>query len=175
MRSWKNLLALSIAVCVAAPAIAGDGKTTASGIVDVMLSSESGLVGHYLDRQGHPIDGSLVVLSQAGVPVGKTTSNRSGIFHIPSVRQGVYELTLGDQTRTIRAWPAQLAPPAAQPLTVIRDGIAIRSQGTNTGNIVGIVGGLTGITLGIIAIDIAMDAEDDAKEARKEVSALRSP
>lgn len=176
----KLSLVLSLAV-VSASAYAGDAQPrpdSASGVADVTLAADSGLSGQYLDGAGQPIDGAMVTLTHRNSVIGSTTTDARGAYHFPQVRQGVYQLTTGTQTQTIRVWEPRLAPPAAgRMLTTVRSDQIVRGQfaaiGASTIGTVGGVAGVAGAGAGTYAVVETQDAQDDAEEAMAEAAHLR--
>jgi hypothetical protein len=183
MTGLKHLLLGLSLTLVAGPALAAAPPTsrgeTTSGIADVVLSSDSGLSGRFLDGEGRPVDGAIVALSRNRTVIARTATGSGGAYHLPQVEQGVYQLTLGTQTQTVRVWNPQLAPPAAQQLlTTVRGDEVVRAQLglASFGSTAGIVGGAAGVVgagAGGYSVTQSMDAQDEADAAVKEAAALR--
>jgi len=180
----KLILGLSVAAA-SVPAFAGTpqapGVESKSGIVDVVPDPNSGLSGRFLDGEGQPVDGAIATLSQHRQVVARTSTDRSGAYQFAQVQPGVYHVTLGTQTQTIRVWNSNLAPPAAQQLvTTVRADQIVRGQlgliGGSIGSTVGTVGGVAGIAgagAGGYSITQSMDAQDEADAAVQEAAELR--
>lgn len=180
----KLILGLSVVV-VTVPASGGAPQAlnshSKSGIADVVLSTDAGLSGRFIDGEGQAVDGAIVTLSRHGHIVGRTSTDSSGVYHLPHVQQGVYQVTLGTQTQTIRVWNPQLAPPAAQAtITTVRADQVVRGQfgliGGSISSTVGTVGGVAGVAgagAGGYSVTQSMDAQDEADAAVEEAAALR--
>jgi hypothetical protein len=177
----KLIFGLSLTV-VTGPAFAGVSHTpnsrSNSGITDVVLSTDAGLSGRFIDGEGQAVDGALVTLSRQRTVVDRTSTDSSGAYHFPQVQQGVYQLTLGTQTQTIRVWSPQLAPPAAlATITTVRTDQIIRGQfaliSASTMGAVGGVAGVAGAGASGYSVMQSMDAQDEADAAVKEAAYLR--
>jgi hypothetical protein len=182
MSGLKRLIfGLSITV-VAVPAFAAapqaSGSHSKSGISDVILTAEAGLSGRFIDGEGQAVDGAIVTLSRNRSVVDRTSTDKSGAYHFAQVQQGVYQLTLGTQTQTIRVWHSELAPPAAlATITTVRADQIVRGQfGLISASTMGAVGGVAGVAgagAGGFSVMQSMDAQDEADAAVKEAAQLR--
>lgn len=88
-------------------------------ISDIALGAEGSLSGLVVDVQGLPVSQAPVVLRQAGQPGAAVTTDRLGQFRISGVPGGTYQLTVGSQSRLLRLWATETAPPQAKPMAVV--------------------------------------------------------
>jgi hypothetical protein len=177
----KLILGLSFTL-VAGPAVGAAPQAanshSKSAIADVVLSTDSGLSGRFIDGEGQPVDGAIVTLSRNRSVIDRTSTDKSGAYHFAQLQQGVYQLTLGTQTQTIRVWNPALAPPAAlATITTVRADQIVRGQfgliSASTMSAFGAVGGTIGTGAGGYSVMKSMDAQDEADAAVQEAAALR--
>lgn len=81
---------------------------------DVTLDRAGCLHGSVVDAQGVPVAGAEVVLRQLGREVGRACTDPGGRFLAGPVRGGMYQLSVGEHGRLVRAWAANTAPPASK-------------------------------------------------------------
>lgn len=172
------LVCLSVAAgrAQASDLLTKPSATPASGVADVSLAEAGSLTGRFVSSAGIGVDGALVVLSQRDAVLAKSTTNADGVYEFSGLRQGIYKLTVGHQSQTVRVWDEKTAPPSARSVvTTVRQDHVVRGQGAGgLAATVGIVGGVTGVALGGYAISVAKDAEDEAAEANRHLEEMEA-
>lgn len=148
-------------------------------VPDVAMSAGGKLTGAVVTRQGKSLDGAVVVISQVGEPIAKTTTDAKGVFAVAGLRGGVYQLHVGGQETTVRAWTAEAAPPAARTQAVLVTGEAVRGQDPFMGmDVITLwtLGASTGalIVAAINQSDIN-DLEDQLDDIEEKLDAMASP
>ena len=140
----------------------------ASQVTDVELKSDNSFQGKPVDARGQVQPNTPVTVQnvQTGQTV-RTTTAADGTFGIQNLQPGVYDVTVGRMTSTVRIWPFQAAPagsvqqvayqPPAEGLPIVGDltGGAVGGGTTGGGILSGgsglLVGGaILGVTAGII-------------------------
>tara|TARA_R110002072_G_scaffold302999_1_gene491022 strand:+ start:50738 stop:51274 length:537 start_codon:yes stop_codon:yes gene_type:complete len=83
----------------------------ASQITDVELKSDNSFQGKPVDARGQVQPNTPVTVQnvQTGQVV-RTTTAADGTFGIQNLQPGVYDVTVGRMTSTVRIWPFQAAP-----------------------------------------------------------------
>lgn len=116
MRYGRCLSCVAAFAMVATPLMAAeasnDGK--AEQVFDVTISKTGTLVGQVLNASGQPQANADVAAVSKTQVVSKTKTNARGVFQLPVTSAGVYRVALADRAFTVRAWQADLAPPAAK-------------------------------------------------------------
>lgn len=145
-------------------------QAAASQITDVELKSDNSFQGKPVDARGQIQSNAQVTIQnvQTGQTV-RTTTAADGTFGIQNLQPGVYDVTVGRMTSTVRIWPYQAAPagsvqqvayqpPAEEGIPIVSDltnGLTTTTTTTTGGGTVGgnqlLVGGaILGVTAGII-------------------------
>lgn len=136
-------------------------------ITDVELKSDSSFQGKPVDARGQIQPNAPVTIQnvQTGQTI-RTTTAADGTFAVQNLQPGVYDVTVGRMTSTVRIWPFQAAPagavqqvayqqpgqpeapvaPFQGPAPVVQEGGGIFGGGN--GLLVG--GAILGVTAGII-------------------------
>lgn len=83
-------------------------------IRDTALDEAGRLWGKVVDRQGQPLSGSPVVISQGNKELARTVSNANGDFAFGVNRGGMVQLSTTDDVVLCRMWTKSVAPPSAQ-------------------------------------------------------------
>ncbi|MFT5325866.1 MAG: hypothetical protein ACI8P0_003739 [Planctomycetaceae bacterium] len=116
----------------------------ASQITDVELKSDNSFQGKPVDARGQVQPNTPVTVQnvQNGQTV-RTTTAADGTFGIQNLQPGVYDVTVGRMTSTVRIWPFQAAPAGSvQQVAYQAPESGIPIVGDLTGGAVG--GGTTG-------------------------------
>jgi hypothetical protein len=171
------LVLLCAAIAGNGPLVAGPpafyGETPPTAIADLSLTVDGDLVGRYLDNEGRAVEGASVEIAQGGKIIARRTTDSQGAYRLPKLASGVYQLTIGSETEIVRAWPHEVAPPAAKPmLTTIRPGEVVRGQFGGGGLDFGTLIGIAGLTVGTIALIEAEDAKDEASKLRRDMTSM---
>ena len=134
-------------------------QSAASQITDVELKSDASFQGKPIDAQGQVQPNAPVTVQnvQTGQVV-RTTTAEDGTFGIQNLKPGVYDVTVGSMTSTVRIWPFQAAPagsvqqvayqaPGAG-LPIVGDLASGITSGAGTGAGGGILSGTSGLLVG---------------------------
>jgi len=137
----------------------------ASQVTDVELKSDNSFQGKPVDARGQVQPNTPVTVQnvQTGQTV-RTTTAADGTFGIQNLQPGVYDVTVGRMTSTVRIWPFQAAPAGSVQqvayqapqggLPIVGDltgGAATGGGGLFSGGSGLLVGGaILGVTAGII-------------------------
>jgi hypothetical protein len=139
----------------------------ASQITDVELKSDNSFQGKPVDARGQVQPNTPVTVKnvQTG-QVARTTTGADGTFGVQNLKPGVYDVTVGRMTSTVRIWPFQAAPAgsvqqvAYQPpqggLPIVGDLVAPGGGGAAGGGLLSgasgllIGGAIIGVTAGVI-------------------------
>ncbi len=83
----------------------------ASQITDVELKSDNSFQGKPVDARGQVQPNTPVTVQnvQTGQTI-RTTTAADGTFGVQNLQPGVYDVTVGRMTSTVRIWPFQAAP-----------------------------------------------------------------
>ena len=83
----------------------------ASQITDVELKSDNSFQGKPVDARGQVQPNTPVTVQnvQTGQTL-RTTTAADGTFGVQNLQPGVYDVTVGRMTSTVRIWPFQAAP-----------------------------------------------------------------
>lgn len=95
---------------------------------DITLSAGGRLDGVLLDRQGMPLVGMPVMLTQNDREVASVKTDESGRFAITGLRGGQYNLATLDAVTPCRLWSEAAAPPHAKPALQVYGGDLARGQ-----------------------------------------------
>jgi hypothetical protein len=185
------MLAIGCVAYASSAVVMGSDRAPQSPEVaaDVVLQADGTLTGQFVDEQGRPMDGAVVLVSQDQRVIASTTTDAQGLYHCRLPRGGVYRITAGSCSRDFRVWAPQVAPPGAKThATLVRTNAVVRGNvgcdGTGMGcadgglgcsNALGIVGataGVAGLVVGGIALGKANDAEDDVAELRAIINSI---
>lgn len=96
-------------------------------IADVALAGGT-LNGVVVDGQGNAIAGSVVKLSQSQDKTIQVVTNKEGEFAINNLTTGVYHISSGSSSSSVRVWDEQVAPPSAKTNVMLVDGEVERAQ-----------------------------------------------
>lgn len=116
---------------------------------------EGQLQGQFVTTQGRPLAGAQVVVSQRGTEVSRTSTNAQGQFTV-ALRPGLYDVTVGQDTQTVRVWSTEVAPPTAKQSVTFVQGQAVRGQFGGDNPLIPYTAlgiGTAGFIVGLIAIN----------------------
>jgi hypothetical protein len=132
----------------------------ASQITDVELKSDNSFQGKPVDARGQVQPNTPVTIQnvQTG-QTARTTTAADGTFGVQNLQPGVYDVTVGRMTSTVRIWPFQAAPagsvqqvayqpPAAGGLPIVGDLAGGIGGGAVTGGGGGLLTGGSGLLVG---------------------------
>ena len=104
-------------------------KPQAKSISDVKLDAAGYLHGMVVDLQGTPVGNATVVVSQGKRDLATVRTDRLGRFSAGPLGRGAYLMKSGGQSRAVRAWTPEMAPPSAGQLALLITGSeVIRGQ-----------------------------------------------
>jgi len=136
-------------------------ESAASQITDVELKSDNSFQGKPVDARGQVQPNTPVTVQnvQTG-QVLRTTTAADGTFGIQNLQPGVYDVTVGPMTSTVRIWPFQTGPagtvqqvayqpPAGGGPPIVGDLAPGTGGGATGGGLGGLGGGLGGLGGGL--------------------------
>lgn len=162
-------------------------------ISDVALDAHGKLQGTFVDRQGRPMAGSLIVARQVNGRSCTAVTDAHGTFEAAGLSGGIWSVTVGEQSSWLRAWTHSTAPPAAKSkLLLVRKAPVVRGQSEeatllsafDAGNLFSTGAILAGATFGIVGISEAAQssnnnsspaASDEAAAMLGEMNAMGRP
>jgi hypothetical protein len=169
MRFGRWLSCIAAMAMLASPLVAAEKAshpTRAGQVYDVTISKQGNLVGQVVSAAGQPKASAEVVAVANQRIVARAQTDARGVFQLPVQSGGVYQINLADQTFTIRAWSAELAPPSTRDaLLCVTPDETVRGQSRGRGR--GLACFLTNpLVIGLsvaaaIAIPIVVDEVDD--------------
>jgi hypothetical protein len=122
------LVCLSPAFAIAAAPLGTAISPSIPSLVDIALGDSGLLEGQVSDTSGTPLSDRSVVLFHHGIEIARTTTNGQGRFTISGVRGGTHRLVSGENSRFVRTWTKEAAPPAAKSAAALIVGPAVRGQ-----------------------------------------------
>lgn len=153
-RAYCQVLVWCAAVGVIVPlapmsAIAADAA--APVIRDIALTSDGAFQGQFIGQDGQPVSAAAVVIRANGDAVANSVTDVEGRFEVAGLQPGVYEVSVGSTTETIRVWSNESAPPTAATAALMSQDVVRAQFGTDYGAM-GVVFGLIGIGLATAAL-----------------------
>lgn len=140
----------------------------APNVQDVALQAAGTLQGQLFDAQGTPVAHAELLLRRGSEVVASARSDSRGVFRIPELAGGVYELQTPTSRGIYRLWAPNTAPPSAQEgVLVVGSEDILRGQPGRQPWLNGIGGALANpwvlalIVGAAIAIPLAIDSDDD--------------
>lgn len=141
-------------------------------ITDVVLDSQGSLTGTIVSRNGLPVAGKAVTVSQGRKTLGSTKTSGKGQFQVSGLRPGVYQITAGDETSVVRAWTPEAAPPKARKMALLVQGQpVVRGQLEMAGMGPGLATGAT-LAVGAATIGIGVANGEEIDDTQTEISRL---
>ncbi len=95
---------------------------------DVTLTPGGALRGTVVNAEGIPLDGAQVSVHRNGQELARTVSHQDGSFEVVGMRNGAYELAVGQQVVPVRLWSVDAAPPSAREEALLVVGNVVRGQ-----------------------------------------------
>ncbi len=136
-RCARFLACLAVVGMITAPVCAAAPRTKKPNqpkVFDVKLTGRE-VLGQVVNSAGKPAGDSDVIFVSGRKTVGLVKTDGAGRFRLPLEKPGVYRVAVADRAVTIRAWRAEVAPPAAKDslLCVIQD--TVRGQCGGCGSV----------------------------------------
>lgn len=181
----STLAAAALAVgplAASAGPLVNPAKAAAIPVSDVRIA-DGVLTGTLRDAAGTPVDGALVVVSQRGIELARTTTDRDGRYSLTGLQAGQYTVASGSVDRVVRLWETGIAPPkAADSVALAGSAGAARGNGgtallggfgaSGVATTAAVVGAGVGIGLGVEAQDDVEHLEHENRVLRDELDAL---
>ncbi len=96
------------------PARAATKSTRAAAVPDVALTTGGTFSGRVVDHAGKVLEGAQVTVRQGKTEVGKTVTDKEGLYSFKNMKGGVYQVASGNTEGVFRVWAEKTAPPAAK-------------------------------------------------------------
>lgn len=97
-----------------APARATAKAPQVATVPDVALTSGATFSGRVVDHTGKPLEGAQVTVRQGKTEIGKTVTNKDGLYTFKNMKGGVYQVASGNTEGVFRMWAERSAPPSAK-------------------------------------------------------------
>lgn len=88
--------------------------TKVATLPDVTLTTGGTFSGRVVDHAGKVLEGAQVTVRQGKTEIGKTVTNKEGLYSFKNMKGGVYQVASGNTEGTFRVWAEKTAPPAAK-------------------------------------------------------------
>ena len=88
--------------------------TRGVAVPDVTLTMGGTLSGRVVDHAGKVLEGAQVTVRQGKTEIGKTITNKEGLYTFKNLKGGVYQVASGNTEGIFRVWAERTAPPAAK-------------------------------------------------------------
>lgn len=88
--------------------------TKVATLPDISLTTGGTFSGRVVDHAGKVLEGAQVTVRQGKTEVGKTVTNKEGLYSFKNMKGGVYQVASGNTEGTFRVWAEKTAPPAAK-------------------------------------------------------------
>lgn len=85
-----------------------------AGVPDVALTTGGTFSGRVVDHAGKVLEGAQVTVRQGKTEIGKTVTNKDGLYTFKNMKGGVYQVASGNTEGVFRVWAEKTAPPAAK-------------------------------------------------------------
>jgi len=134
---------------------------------DIALRNGGELVGQIFTSAGIPQAGANISVIQHGKRVALVATNKQGVFAVPNLQGGVYQIATPNHRGVYRLWAPRTAPPAAhEGLMIVSGNQVVRGQGSPFSKVTGWITRHPIMTAGIVAAAIAIpiavtDNDDD--------------
>ena len=126
---WSAAAAPEVSAPVESTAPATSQAPVVPTIGDVALAEGNTLWGEVVGTDGKAIDGAMVRIAQSGRSASTVSTSEDGLFAVPNMRPGVYEIGTGTTNGVYRIWSPGTAPPAAVPsVRMVAEQDIVRAQ-----------------------------------------------
>ncbi len=183
MTTWKRLqraLALLAGITLTLPGLAWSEDAPASPPVakaaklivpDVLLNSDGSFKGTLVDGAKNPLAKTSVILKKDGKLITTVETNEKGVYTLPGLKPGAYQLEIHQQTVAVRLWKPAAAPPKAMKqldMAYVPDANVVRGQLGYLDPVETslLILGVTGVVLGGVAISELNQLEDDIRDLK---------
>jgi hypothetical protein len=139
-------------------AVAADANSV---VRDVALTAEGAFQGQFIGQDGLPVSAAAVVVRSEGEAVAESMTDVEGRFEIAGLQPGVYDVSVGSTTETIRVWSNEAAPPTAATGALMAQDVVRAQYGADYGTM-GVVFGIIGIGLATAALVEAHNHDHDS-------------
>ena len=85
-----------------------------AAVPDVALTTGATFSGRVVDHTGKALEGAQVTVRQGKTEIGKTVTNKDGLYSFKNMKGGVYQVASGNTEGVFRVWAEQTAPPVAK-------------------------------------------------------------
>lgn len=96
--------------------------------LDLTIGKDGSISGKLVDPSGNPLVAAKLVARRNDQQPVAAKSDDKGAFRFNDMRPGVYSIAYGDRSMLLRAWDANLAPPASKPGVLLVNGEVKRGQ-----------------------------------------------
>ncbi|MCR4411176.1 MAG: carboxypeptidase-like regulatory domain-containing protein [Thermoguttaceae bacterium] len=115
MRPLPCVLVLLVAGSWLVGLAPGAAPTKATLIGDIRLEDGAVLVGQVVTPENAPMQGVEVSLVNGKQTLGTAKTNAKGYFAFRGLKNGVYQVAVGQDQMAYRVWSKETAPPSAHP------------------------------------------------------------
>ncbi|MEK6259143.1 MAG: carboxypeptidase-like regulatory domain-containing protein [Planctomycetota bacterium] len=97
-----------------APVSTSAKATKVATVPDIALTTGGTFSGRVVDHAGKVLEGAQVTVRQGKSEIGKTVTNKEGLYSFKNLKGGVYQVASGNTEGSFRVWAEKTAPPAAK-------------------------------------------------------------
>ena len=110
---WASVLVMAMpATSLSAAGVAPHSPADVS-TQDVALAADGSLRGRIVDSQGHARSFATMAVLRNGQVAARIVTDAQGRFAARGLSSGAYTVAIGNQSRSLRLWTEQTAPPVA--------------------------------------------------------------
>jgi hypothetical protein len=81
---------------------------------DVAKLADGQFAGRVVDHSGAVVENAEVVIRQGQTEVARTRTDQEGLYSVPNLKPGTYQVSSGTTEGLFRVWGEQSAPPSAR-------------------------------------------------------------
>lgn len=183
MNKWKRLqhaLAMVAGITLMLPGVAWTEDSPASPpaakaakliVPDVVLSSDGTFKGTLVDGARNPLTKTPVLLNKDGKLLKTVETNDKGVYTLPGLKPGAYQLEIHKQSVAVRLWKSTTAPPQAMKqldMAYVPDASVVRGQlgYLDPVETTLLVLGVAGVVIGGVVIGKLNALEDDVQQLK---------